>query len=52
MSKEETVTVKIPKALVDDIPKREWFKLYHDLEDFVVDAVRHRKEAWMRAYAR
>ena len=48
MSKEEDVTVKIPKATADFIDKQEWFKLYRDLDDFVMDAVRHQMERWMR----
>lgn len=44
----EGVKVKIPKVVADFIRKQEWFKLYNDLEDFVVDAVRRQVERWMR----
>ena len=43
----EDVTVKIPKAMADFIRKQEWFKLYDDLDEFVVDAVRHQMEKRM-----
>ena len=43
----ETVEVKIPKAMADFIHKQEWFKLYDDLDEFVVDAVRHQMERLM-----
>lgn len=33
-------TVEIPKAMADSIREMEWFKLYIDFEDFVLDAVR------------
>ena len=46
----EDVTVKIPKAMADAIRKKEWFKLYNDLDDFVVDAVRRQMERWMRCW--
>ena len=49
----EDVTVKIPKAMVDHIQKQPWFKThYHDLDDFVMDAVRRLKENYMRTRAK
>ena len=42
MSEQEDVEVKIPKAMADFIRKQKWFKLYTDLEEFVIDAVRHK----------
>jgi len=48
MSKEEFATVKIPKVTANSIEKQPWFKLYHDLDDFVMAAVRHKMESWMR----
>ena len=54
MSKEELVevTVKVPKAFVDDTTKRRWFKYYRGLEEFTMEALRRLKESWMRAYAK
>ena len=43
---DEDVVVKVPKVMVDAIQKRPWFKYYHDIEDFVVDAVRKARENW------
>lgn len=48
----EDVTVKIPKAMANFIRKQEWFKLYDDLDEFVVDAVRHQMETRMRTEAK
>lgn len=50
MSKKELVevTIKVPKAFIDHTEKQPWFRYYDDFEDFVMDAVRQRKESWMR----
>lgn len=42
--KEKTVEVTLPIAMTDYIRTRKWFKLYNDLEDFIIDAIRHRME--------
>ncbi len=44
--KEGDVTVKIPKAMAKFIQKQEWFKLYADLDDFIVSAAREKMEKW------
>lgn len=49
MGKEETVTVRIPKVIADYVQKQPWFKLYHDLDDFVTAATRNEKEGWQKA---
>ena len=48
MSKQETVTVKIPKVTANFIQKQKWFELYDNLTDFVMEGVRQRMETWMR----
>lgn len=48
----ENINVKIPKAMVDHIQKQPWFKYYHNLDDFVVEATRRQMENWMRTEAK
>jgi len=43
-------TVKIPKVMADEIREMPWFRLYNDLEDFVLEAVRKREESWTRLW--
>lgn len=42
----EDVVLRIPKAMVDDIRKREWFKYYHDIGDFIINAIKKSMENW------
>ena len=49
---EQEETVKIPKPMADWIRNQDLFKLYSDLQEFVVDAVRRQMENWMRVEAR
>lgn len=48
--KEETVEVTLHIAMTDYIRTREWFKRYDDLEDFIIDAIRHRMEDLKKVY--
>jgi len=42
----EEIKVKIPKAIVDSIQKRAWFKYYRDIEDFILNSMRRSIENW------
>jgi len=43
----EEIPIQFPKALADAIQQSEWFKKYYvDLEDFICEAARRRKEEW------
>lgn len=42
----EEIKVKIPKAMVDSIQKRAWFKYYRDIEDFILNSMRSCIENW------
>lgn len=42
----EDIMVKIPKAMVDSIQKRAWFKYYRNIEDFILNAMRRSIENW------
>lgn len=42
--KDETNKVTLPIAMTNHIRTSKWFKLYDDLEEFVLDAIRRRTE--------
>ena len=42
----EGLVVTIPLDLVDNIRKRSWFKHYHDMGDFVLNAIKSSIESW------
>jgi hypothetical protein len=43
---DEDVVVKIPKAMVNDIRNRPWFKQYEGIEQFVREAMRNLVIKW------
>jgi hypothetical protein len=42
LEKQKTVTVQLQKVTADFIEEQEYFKLYIDLDDFVLEAVRQK----------
>lgn len=40
------VTISVPKPMIESIRERPWFQYCHNIEDFIVDAIRKVTENW------